>query len=510
MGKADEFETGHQDRVTVLHTNFNGTRILTGSIDHRIKVWDRDVKTGERTLIDTFTAHDSDIRDAKFFHPTTGSHIATIGNDLKFQLWSEDVSQAPNSGRRFRRTATIQSAPRVPFVSLDIKTTDNVYTTLALIDRQGLLSIYEPSNPDDLREWTLIDSFNVCGTNPPGRGEETSFKVRWDQNPTPLAYINSLSDDRSQLSLVVSALNEVKIYRSTIPASDGMSTARSGVATGGSGTNAGADGASHRLMFYEAARLPRHPALVRDVQWAPFSVRGTDRLATACKDGAVRIFELGVVETPDCNRYGGDGGSKLNRTDTTTTTDTTNTSSQRQQQQQQQQHSSQQQQQQQSSLTSAITGRQQLQQGPSSSSATAAGLSGPSRSTRTGYVFPFTTTIQSSTSLSSAHSDAWSLAWDGQGQVLMSNGSDGVTKLWRKSILGGQWLVFAGQEVLDRRAGDDDDDDDDEEYEDENADYNGDGGDAADYNGRVRSRSRTSTRSRNYVREDDGDRDSDL
>ncbi|KAG9780787.1 hypothetical protein KCU88_g3636, partial [Aureobasidium melanogenum] len=515
MGKAEEFETGHQDRVTVLHTNFNGTRILTGSIDHRIKIWDRDVKTGERTLIDTFTAHDSDIRDAKFFHPTTGSHIATIGNDLKFQLWSEDVSQAPNSGRRFRRTATIQSAPRVPFVSLDIKTTDNVYTTLALIDRQGLLSIYEPSNPDDLREWTLIDSFNVCGTNPPGRGEETSFKVRWDQNPTPLAYINSLSDDRSQLSLVVSALNEVKIYRSTIPGSDGMSTSGSGPGTNANAnimgaTNASADGASHRLMFYEAARLPRHPALVRDVQWAPFSVRGTDRLATACKDGTVRIFELGVVETPDRNRYAGgsDGASKLNRTHTTTTTsDTTDASLpanvQQQQQRQYQQQQQQQQHQQQSSLTSAITGRatqqqHQLQQGPSS----AALSGGPSRSTRTGYIFPFTTTIQSSTSLSSAHSDAWSLAWDGQGQVLMSNGSDGVTKLWRKSILGGQWLVFAGQEVLDRRAGDDDDDDDDEEDEDEGLD----GDDAADYNGRVRSRSRS-----NYIRrDDDGDRDSDL
>lgn len=65
MGKAEEFETGHQDRVTVLHTNFNGTRILTASIDHRIKVWHRDSKTGERTLIDTFTAHDADIRDVR-------------------------------------------------------------------------------------------------------------------------------------------------------------------------------------------------------------------------------------------------------------------------------------------------------------------------------------------------------------------------------------------------------------------------------------------------------------
>ncbi|KIX02168.1 uncharacterized protein Z518_08107 [Rhinocladiella mackenziei CBS 650.93] len=417
MAKTEEFETGHHDRVTVLSINFNGTRILTASIDHRIKVWDRNPKTGERMLTDTFTAHDSDIRDAKFLHPTTGSHIATIGSDLKFHLWTEDMSQAPNRGRRFRRIATIPSTPRVPFVSMDIKTVDNVYTTLALIDRQGLLSIYEPTNPDDFKEWTLVDVFDVCGSNPPGRGEETSFKVRWDQNPTPLAYVNSLSDDRNQLSLVVSVLNEVKIYRSVVP-------------NGDVGAGIASNGASHRIIFYEAARLPRHPSLVRDVQWAPFSVRGTDRIATACKDGAVRIFELGVTEGPNENLNGQSGN-----TDPSSTSSTSRSMPPSQRQQQQ------------SSLTSAIIGR--AHQISSNSPALSASISAPSRSARTGHTFPFSTTIQSSTLLSNAHSDAWSLSFDGQGQVLMSNGSDGVTKLWRKSVLGGQWLVFAGQEVLD-------------------------------------------------------------
>jgi hypothetical protein len=38
------------------------------------------------------------------------------------------------------------------------------------------------------------------------------------------------------------------------------------------------------------------------------------------------------------------------------------------------------------------------------------------------------------------------VSWDAQGQVLMSGGSDGVTKLWRKSVRGdGEWLVFAEQ-----------------------------------------------------------------
>ncbi len=301
-------------------------------------------------------------------------------------------------------------------MSLDLKTTDNVYTTLALIDRQGLLSIYEPTNPDELKEWSLIDTFNVCGSTPPGRGDETSFKVRWDQNPTPLAHINSLSDDRAQLSLVVSVLNEVKIYRSVVPGGDFSAT----------------DGATHRVMFFEAARLPRHPALVRDVAWAPFSVQGTDRIATACKDGTIRIFELNVAEAS--------GGA---RTDAAAAAKSVQTiSAQRQQQQQQ------------SSLTSGLTGR-----GSSTSTPTlSAPAPTPSRAARTGHVFPFATSIHSTMSLPSAHTDAWSVSFDGQGQVLMSSGSDGVTKLWRRSVLGGQWLVFAGQEILD--AGEDTDGED--------------------------------------------------
>lgn len=69
MDNIDQFEPGHDDRVTVVHTNFDGTRILTASLDHRIKVWDRDPNTGKRTLIETFTAHDADIRDVSALRP---------------------------------------------------------------------------------------------------------------------------------------------------------------------------------------------------------------------------------------------------------------------------------------------------------------------------------------------------------------------------------------------------------------------------------------------------------
>jgi WD40 repeat protein len=86
MTTAEEFESGHADRVTVLHINFTSTRILTGSADHRIKVWERDSVSGEQTLSDTWTAHDADIRDV----PTGLLHEDIITDWLSGEMAASD------------------------------------------------------------------------------------------------------------------------------------------------------------------------------------------------------------------------------------------------------------------------------------------------------------------------------------------------------------------------------------------------------------------------------------
>ena len=63
MTHIEQFDASHNDKVVALHVNFDGTRILTASIDHRIKVWTRDSSTGELTLLDVFKAHDGDVKD---------------------------------------------------------------------------------------------------------------------------------------------------------------------------------------------------------------------------------------------------------------------------------------------------------------------------------------------------------------------------------------------------------------------------------------------------------------
>jgi nucleoporin SEH1 len=297
------------------------------------------------------------------------------------------------------------------------------------------LSIYEPTNPDDPRDWTLVDCFNVCGPDhAPSRGDETCFKVVFDPNATALAYTNAVSSERDQVSILVTALNEVKIFRSIVPSASGAGDGGIGgiglgIGAAGSGISNTA-GASHRLMFYEAIRLPTHPALVRSVTWASLSLRGTDRIATACKDGTVRVFELGVA--PSTNPSGTRDSSDQH----SSTLPTRNTVQQRQQQ---------------SSLTSAITGRQS--QSASTQTATQPGGS------RTGHNFDYITTIVSAQDLGQAHIDAWQVLFNPAGQVLASSGSDGVNKMWKKSVLNGQWVVVEEQYI----SGDGDTTDEEEE-----------------------------------------------
>jgi nucleoporin SEH1 len=64
MTNITDFEAGHRDLVTVTKFNFYGNRLLTASLDHRVRVWDQQESGWE--LTDTWRAHDAEIRDVSF------------------------------------------------------------------------------------------------------------------------------------------------------------------------------------------------------------------------------------------------------------------------------------------------------------------------------------------------------------------------------------------------------------------------------------------------------------
>lgn len=183
---------------------------------------------------------------------------------MKFKLWQEDVTQPPNSGRRFRSIFRMTAPQRHPFVSLDFRNID-LDSWLALITRDGFLVVMEPVNPDGLADWQTVDQFRVCSA--PQRGEEASFRVQFHHDPVDITNTLLPDSDYKTLSLVVAAMDTIKIYRT--------------------------DANRH---FYHAIELTGHGSLVRDISWANGSVRGYDLIASGCKDGFVRVFE--VYTTP--------------------------------------------------------------------------------------------------------------------------------------------------------------------------------------------------------------------
>jgi nucleoporin SEH1 len=55
------FSHGHQDLVLAVDFNYFGTRMVTASSDHRLKVWDK--KDESWTLVESWKAHDAEIVD---------------------------------------------------------------------------------------------------------------------------------------------------------------------------------------------------------------------------------------------------------------------------------------------------------------------------------------------------------------------------------------------------------------------------------------------------------------
>lgn len=123
-----------------------------------------------------------------------------------------------------------------------------------------------------MTNWTELDTVTVC--DKPSRGEESSFKVEFDPNLEPCYNAIRQGVSRDALSLIVASMDRASIWRTKEI------------------THSVSLGSSATKEFYLAAELRGHRALVRDVAWAPGNIRGFDIVATACKDGFVRVFQL--------------------------------------------------------------------------------------------------------------------------------------------------------------------------------------------------------------------------
>ncbi|KAF2636847.1 WD40 repeat-like protein [Massarina eburnea CBS 473.64] len=254
------FGHGHQDLVLAVDFNYFGTRMVTASSDHRLKVWDK--KDESWSLVESWKAHDAEIVDVKWNGPFMGEVIGSIGEDGRCKIWQEDVTEVPQSGSRFKLITNMGSSTNLPFMSLDFK---NIMqeTWLALVTRDGLLLIYEPVDQSNLNEWSELCSQWVCPNDPPERSDEVGFKVAFHKEKLPCWTAIMAGLDRKSLGLAVAAMKKVIIFRT-----------------------------DRQKRFWPVAELTGARQIIRDVAWANGSMRGHDIIATASKDGAIRIYEL--------------------------------------------------------------------------------------------------------------------------------------------------------------------------------------------------------------------------
>lgn len=198
----------------------------------------------------------------KWNGPFMGEVVGSIGEDGRCKLWQEDVTEVPMSGNRFKLITNLASTTHAPFMSLDFK---NIMqeTWLALITRDGLMTVYEPQDQSSLNEWTVLAERWVSENNPPERQEEVGFKVVFHKEKLPCWTAIMAGLDRKSLSLAVAAMKDVYVFRT-----------------------------DKSKRFFQVAKLEGARQIIRDLAWANGSMRGYDILATASKDGAIRMYEL--------------------------------------------------------------------------------------------------------------------------------------------------------------------------------------------------------------------------
>ncbi|KAH7160904.1 WD40-repeat-containing domain protein [Dactylonectria macrodidyma] len=414
---------GHKDLVQAVAFNTYGDRCATGSVDGKIRVFNRH-KDGTWRLCDTWTAHGGEILELQWLPSTVYPNlIASLGIEGWFRLWAEDPTAAP--GRRFCTGRAGNGKPafgtrsnKAPYRSFSMKHNEETrHTYLAVLATDGRLTVFENDQPENLSEYAPIDEFSVSPK--PSRGEELAFRVRFDPNPEPCYTALRACVPTDSLGLVVAAMNTVKVYRSRDVVATSMGVQQT------------------QKEFYLAVEIPGHRGLVRDVAWAPGNIRGHDIIATACQDGYARVFR---VETP----FSEDDGKSWSAADNIksnphlTSKDTTNGSgapAEKSQPQTPQLSSQQPQQQQQQQQQQHHSHHQHHQSGLSASLAKSGTVGDRHWAGQPGQVKH---TFHEISRLDNHRTPVWRVGFDDDGQILGSTGDDGRLLCYRQTP-GGAW-----------------------------------------------------------------------
>ncbi|BFZ53808.1 epoxide hydrolase, soluble (sEH) [Savitreella phatthalungensis] len=252
--------TGHEDLVTDLAYDYYGQRVVTCSADRTLRVFDiapsstRSTEPasegtpspGTWTLSASWKCADAPVLRVSWAFPEHGQIVACASADRTVRVFEEQDHEPGCASRWVERAKLTDARGGVHDLAF---APAHAGLRLASVAGDGVLRVYEALEPSNLSRWTLMEDVGVVEKRPL-RETEASFCLSW----CPSRFCRP--------TIAVGAMDAVKLYTQ-----DSAGKWRPGPI------------------------LP-HGGLVRDVEWAPAVGRTYHLLATACKDGHVRVFKL--------------------------------------------------------------------------------------------------------------------------------------------------------------------------------------------------------------------------
>ncbi|KAJ6600018.1 WD40-repeat-containing domain protein [Mycena vulgaris] len=299
----------HNDLVTDASYDFYGLRLATCSLDQRIKIWQLDESNGSWAVEDDWKAHDAAVAKISWAHPEFGTIIASGSFDRTVKVWEQaglPASQQPavNGNANASTSRWIERAvlPEARGTVRAVEFAPNHFgLKLASISSDNHLRIYECLEQPALTTWQLSEEVDVqalaSGAPAPQIG-----------TPTQTSSMNVSAD----APLLAQALQQ-----SVVPPRPGLGNRE---ADGGwclswcrdrywgelLAAGAGTSGLVKIIQLAPSRRpttlLTLDPAVddgggaVTSVAWAPSCGRSYHLVATAARDGHVRIWRLTPAE----------------------------------------------------------------------------------------------------------------------------------------------------------------------------------------------------------------------
>ncbi|KAI9202576.1 WD40-repeat-containing domain protein [Polychytrium aggregatum] len=246
--KTCDFATKHEDLIHHMAYDYYGRRLATCSSDLRIKIWE--FLEHENKWINPenggWKAHDGSVLRVTWAHPEFGQILASCSFDKSIKIWEEQDFDGKGTLKRWFERAKLQDSRGAV---LDIEfAPQHLGLKLAACSSDGFLRIYEAMDPVGLNNWTMQEDIDIVSGS--SRDSAALYCLSWCTSPFQPPMI------------AVGCGREARIYR--------QDQSKWG---------------SHEI-------LGGHEGVICDIAWAPNIGRSYHLIATASKDGKVRIFKL--------------------------------------------------------------------------------------------------------------------------------------------------------------------------------------------------------------------------